>query len=72
MMQKKPFGEKHIIILGGGTAGWMAASLFDQAWGADGARITLIESAEIDTIGVGEGSTPYFRTGSGYGICFLS
>tara|TARA_R110002073_G_scaffold119441_7_gene260752 strand:+ start:2150 stop:3673 length:1524 start_codon:yes stop_codon:yes gene_type:complete len=61
MMQKKPFGEKHIIILGGGTAGWMAASLFDQAWGADGARITLIESAEIDTIGVGEGSTPYLR-----------
>ncbi|GAB3092723.1 tryptophan 7-halogenase [Aestuariicella hydrocarbonica] len=59
---------EHIIVVGGGTAGWMAACLLSQAWGIsdkrqDSAptRVTLIESADIDTIGVGEGSTPYMR-----------
>jgi tryptophan 6-halogenase len=45
-----------ITILGGGTAGWMAACLFADAWPA--ARITVIESPEIGIVGVGEGSTP--------------
>ena len=47
-----------IAILGGGTAGWMAACLMAKAWPA--ARITLVESPEIGIIGVGEGSTPQF------------
>lgn len=48
-----------IVILGGGTAGWMAANLFIKAW--PDAAITVIESPEIGIIGVGEGSTPQLK-----------
>jgi len=48
-----------IIIAGGGTAGWMSASLLQHNW--PNAQITLIESQSIGTIGVGEGSTPYLK-----------
>ena len=48
-----------IVILGGGTAGWMAACLFAQRWPA--AAITLVESPAIGIVGVGEGSTPQLR-----------
>ncbi len=54
-----------IVILGGGTAGWMAANLLAAAWGpvkGNGrARITVVESPEIGIIGVGEGSTPQLK-----------
>ena len=33
-----------ILILGGGTAGWMAANLFQHHWGPLGTRVALIES----------------------------
>lgn len=52
---------KNILIVGGGTAGWMAANLMAKAWGSKGIKITLIESTKLGTIGVGEGSTPYLR-----------
>lgn len=48
-----------IAILGGGTAGWMAACLMARAWPA--ARITVIESPDIGIVGVGEGSTPQLK-----------
>lgn len=48
-----------IVILGGGTAGWMAACLFAHAWPQ--ASVTLVESPDIGIIGVGEGSTPQLR-----------
>ena len=51
----------HIVIVGGGTAGWMAANLFAAAWPRERVRITLVESPEIGIIGVGEGSTPLLR-----------
>lgn len=51
----------HVIILGGGTAGWMTAVLLQRHWGKLGARITLIESSAIGIIGVGEGSTPQLK-----------
>lgn len=51
----------HIVIVGGGTAGWMAANLMASRWGAGRARITVVESPEIGIIGVGEGSTPSLR-----------
>lgn len=53
---------KKILILGGGTAGWMAANLLVRAWGRYGFEITLVEAPDIGIIGVGEGSTPMLRT----------
>ena len=49
-----------IVILGGGTAGWMAANLFAQRWPGT-TQVTVIESPEIGIIGVGEGSTPQLK-----------
>jgi 2-polyprenyl-6-methoxyphenol hydroxylase-like FAD-dependent oxidoreductase len=49
-----------IVILGGGTAGWMAANLFAHRW-SERAAITVIESSEIGIVGVGEGSTPQLK-----------
>jgi hypothetical protein len=47
-----------IIIVGGGTAGWMAANLFAKRWAHLPIQITVVESPDIKTVGVGEGSTP--------------
>ena len=52
---------KHIAIVGGGTAGWMTANLLRHRWAGLGVAVTLVESADIATIGVGEGSTPFLR-----------
>jgi flavin-dependent dehydrogenase len=60
-MTKQP-SSKRILILGGGTAGWMAANLMVKAWGDRGFDITLIESPDIGIVGVGEGSTPMLKT----------
>ena len=50
--------KKSIVILGGGTAGWITANLMATHWADKGFDITLIESPDIGIIGVGEGSTP--------------
>ena len=47
-----------ICIVGGGTAGWMAASLLSSALQGSRIKITLIESPDIATIGVGESTVP--------------
>ena len=52
---------KHIVIVGGGTAGWMAANLFAHQLAKWSVKISLIESSDIPTVGVGEGSTPYLK-----------
>ena len=51
-----------IVILGGGTAGWMTANLMAEKWKNHTISITLIESPSIGVIGVGEGSTPQLKT----------
>lgn len=50
-----------IIVLGGGTAGWMAANLMAKRWQGRGVNIRVIESPDIGIIGVGEGSTPQLK-----------
>ncbi len=52
---------RSLVVLGGGTAGWMAAMLFHRRWGPGGTRVTLVESKDIGIVGVGEGSTPQMR-----------
>ena len=51
--------HKKFLIVGGGTAGWMAANLL--ATQLEGVDISLIESKDIGIIGVGEGSTPHLK-----------
>ncbi len=53
---------KSIVILGGGTAGWISANLLATHWADKGLDITLVESPDIGIIGVGEGSTPPLKT----------
>ena len=53
--------NKKIVIVGGGTAGWITANLFAKRWSQHDFEITLIESPNIPIIGVGEGSTPYIK-----------
>lgn len=50
-----------ICIVGGGTAGWMAANLFAHRWADKPIKIIVVESPEVGIVGVGEGSTPTLK-----------
>jgi tryptophan halogenase len=53
-----------VIIVGGGSAGWITAARIAARChhaGPDAVRVILVESANIETIGVGEGTWPTMR-----------
>ena len=51
---------RSILIVGGGTSGWMAAAALKRAVGKT-ASVTLVESADIGIVGVGEATVPPIR-----------
>src|SRR5215467_3214137 len=56
-----PVPVRRIVIVGGGSAGWMTALIFARSLIERGVSITVLESPAVGIIGVGEGSTPWLR-----------
>lgn len=55
------FPIKKILIIGGGTAGWMSALILANSLKDYPLEITVLESPTVGVIGVGEGSTPILK-----------
>lgn len=54
----------HVVVVGGGTAGWLTAAMIASHHNShrpDGLKVTLVESSEIPTVGVGEGTWPTMK-----------
>ncbi|WND03103.1 tryptophan 7-halogenase [Temperatibacter marinus] len=62
-MKAKPI--KKIVVVGGGTSGWMSAAMLAKSFEKT-MEIELIESDAISTVGVGEATIPPIRSFNGY------
>jgi len=56
----RPDAIRNVVIVGGGTAGWMSAALLSKLYGP-ALSITLVESEDIGIIGVGEATIPAIK-----------
>ena len=56
------YEPSNIVIIGGGTAGWLTALYVDSALSRFGYNVVVIESSEIGILGAGEGTTPVFMS----------
>ena len=56
---------KEVVIVGGGTSGWITAAYLAKTLNCkaeNAIQVTLVESEDIGTIGVGEGTFPTIKT----------